>query len=85
MLKATLLCDEALETVLLFTSPSGDGVKWIVSIDIDEYSHWHWFKAIAAYVKATYQLEVDGSGKDISRCCFLPYDPEVFINPKYIL
>jgi hypothetical protein len=32
----------------------------------------------------TYQLEVDKSGKDISRACFLPYDSEVFINPKYL-
>lgn len=83
-LKATLLGDSFFETALLFISPSGDGLKWIVRIDIEENTHLQWFKAIASYVKATYYLEIDGSGKDISRCCFLPFDSEVFINPIYI-
>jgi hypothetical protein len=25
---------------------------------------------------------VDKSGKDVSRACFLPHDPEAYINPK---
>ena len=32
-LKERLLNDQYFETELLFTSPSGDGLKWIVSID----------------------------------------------------
>ena len=79
-LKHDLLNDEYFETELMFISPSGDGLKWIISIDLKECSHQQWFKAIAAYIKATYRLEVDKSGKDISRACFLPYDPEVYIN-----
>ena len=81
-LKQDLLNDEYFETELMFVSPSGDGLKWIISIDLKECSHLQWFKVIAAYIKATYQLEVDKSGKDISRACFLPYDPEVYINPN---
>lgn len=82
-LKHDLLNDEYFETELMFVSPSGDGLKWIISIDLTECSHQQWFKAIAAYIKATYQLEVDKSGKDISRACFLPHDPEVYINPNF--
>jgi hypothetical protein len=26
----------------------------------------------------------DKSGSDVSRACFLPYDPDCFINPKYL-
>ena len=83
-LKNQLLNDEYFETELLFISPSGDGLKWIIPIDITESTHQNYFKAIANYIKAEYQLEVDKSGKDVSRACFLPFDPEVFINPKYL-
>jgi len=29
-------------------------------------------------------VEADPSGKDICRACFLPYDPDAFLNPLYI-
>jgi hypothetical protein len=83
-LKNKLLQDEFFETEILFVSPSGDGLKWIITIDITESTHQNFFNAIANYIKEVYQLEVDKSGKDISRACFLPFDPEVYINPKYI-
>jgi hypothetical protein len=83
-LRETLLQDRYFETELMFVSPSGDGLKWIILIDLKECSHQDWFQAIAAYIKATYQLEVDKSGKDISRACFLPHDPKVYINPFYL-
>lgn len=83
-LKNRLLQDEYFETGLLFVSPSGDGLKWIIPIDITENTHQNFFKAIAAYIQEVYRQEVDKSGKDISRACFLPHDPNVFINPKYL-
>lgn len=83
-LRETLLQDRYFETELMFVSPSGDGLKWIIPIDLKECSHLDWFRAIAAYIKATYQLEVDKSGKDISRACFLPHDPKVYVNPNYL-
>lgn len=83
-LKARLLKDEYFETELLFVSPSGTGLKWIIAIDLSKCKHAVWFKAIAAYIKTTYQLEVDKSGKDVSRACFLSADHDVYINPKYL-
>jgi hypothetical protein len=83
-LKKKLLADEYFETELLFTSPSGDGLKWIIPADLSGVSHQDYFKAVAAYILNSYNLEVDKSGKDISRACFLPHDPEVFINPLYL-
>lgn len=82
-LKSRLLHDEYFETELLFVSPSGDGLKWVIPIDITRAKHLDYFKAIANYIKHTYKLEVDPSGKDVSRACFLPHDEEAFINPKY--
>jgi hypothetical protein len=84
-LKKALLNDEYFDTELLFVSPSGDGLKWIIQIDLSQGSHQLLFSAIAAYIKETYNLEVDKSGKDISRACFLPYDNNIFINPKYLI
>ena len=83
-LKTQLLDDQYFETELLFVSPSGDGLKWIIPIELTKVKHQDYFKAVANYILHTYQLEVDQSGKDISRACFLPHDPEIFINPKYL-
>ena len=77
-----LLNDDYFETQLLFVSPSGDGLKWIINIDISQTTHADYFRAVANYLKQTYNVSVDQSGKDISRACFLPYDPDCFINPK---
>lgn len=83
-LKKKLLNDEYFNTELLFVSPSGDGLKWVIEIDLLLASHQVFFKAIANYIKQTYDLEVDQSGKDVSRACFLPHDREAYINPKYL-
>ncbi len=69
---------------LLFTSPSGDGLKWIIPIDITTASHTDYFRAISNYVRQTYGIEADKSGKDISRACFLPHDSNAYLNPKYL-
>ncbi|HAH24353.1 MAG TPA: VirE protein, partial [Prolixibacteraceae bacterium] len=42
-LKKTLLSDRYFDTELMFVSPSGDGLKWVISIDLMESSHQQWF------------------------------------------
>jgi hypothetical protein len=83
-LKATLLADSCLDTALLYTSPSGKGLKWLASVDLKLATHEEYFKAIQNYLELSYGIKADASGKDIARCCFLSYDPEVFIHPKYL-
>ena len=63
---------------------AGDGLKWIIEIDTSRASHLDYFLAITNYIKQTYGILIDQSGKDISRACFLPYDPNCFINQKLI-
>lgn len=82
-LKIQLLNDEYFETEMLFTSPSGDGLKWIIRIDISEVTHSEYFIAVANYIKQTYNIEVDQSGKDLSRACFLPFDPTAFLHKRH--
>ena len=82
--KEQLINDPELETELLFVSPSGDGLKWVVNVGVEVEEHRPCFIGVTNYLSKTYQLEVDSSGKDISRACFLPYDPNPYINPRYI-
>lgn len=85
-----LATDEHFETVLAFRSPSGDGVKWIVALpnitkpDVTSYTHGEYFTMLSNYSRQYYGVEADPSGKDICRACFLPYDPDAFLNPLYI-
>ena len=79
-LKHTLLNDPEIETELLFTSPSGNGLKWVVKVDLTELSHAQYFQAISNYLFQKYNLKTDQSGKDVSRACFLAYDPSAYLN-----
>ena len=83
-LKKFLIQDPYFETEMLFISPSGNGLKWIIPIDITKAKHQDFFKAVSNYIRQTYKLEVDQSGKNISRACFIPHDAVVYINPKYL-
>lgn len=82
--KKLLLNDQYFETMLMFRSPSGDGLKWIIEIDITKATHQDYFCAISNYLSKTYLLQTDKSGKDISRACFLPHDGNCIINPKFL-
>lgn len=83
-LKSRLLTDEYFDTQLLFVSPSGDGLKWVIPIDTTQTTHNDYFKAVANYIQQAYGVEIDKSGRDTSRACFLPHDPQAYINPVYL-
>ncbi len=83
-LRRQLLQDSYFTTALAFRSPSGDGLKWIIEIDTGTLSHSDYFRAVANYITRAYGIEPDKSGKDISRACFLPHDPEAYINPLFV-
>lgn len=80
-LKASLPQDPYFETELLFTSPSGDGLKWVVEIDLNDCDHRTWFRAIQNYVRQAYDVEIDEKCINESRTCFLPFDATVYVNP----
>lgn len=82
-LRKFLLEDPMFVTELLFKSPSGKGLKWIISVELEQCPHEDWFTAVACYLDTILEVKVDRSGKDISRACFLCHDPDVYINPKY--
>ena len=84
----SLLADPMFETLLLFRSPSGHGLKWFVHIDLGRCDHRTWFRAVRNYLMATYGLraeQVDVHCGNPSRACFLGHDPQAFLNPKLIV
>ena len=77
-----LLSDRFLPTELLFTSPSGKGLKWVIRRNPTS-THHDYFRAVANYLQRTYGLEVDMSGADVSRACYLAKDSLAFLGEKH--
>ena len=76
-MKERISGDTELNPVLLFTSPSGDGLKVVVPIKQEIRGDEDFkiaYKSLTHYCEHTYQLTPDKSCKDISRSCFLCYD-----------
>ena len=75
-LRYALWHDTSVDTALIFRSPGGDGLKWVVRIDLSQGTHAEWFDALSFYVARSYGVEADPSGRDVSRACYLPWDPD---------
>lgn len=68
-------------TYVGFRSPGGKGIKIIVKIDPNVESHLEQFYSLEKYYKDEYNIEIDKSCKDVSRCMLLSYDPDLYCNP----
>lgn len=74
---------------LLFTSPSGDGLKVLFKIDpkvTDPAYYALFYKGFCLQFNQDYQLgpALDHKTHDVSRCCFVSFDPMSYYNPKAI-
>lgn len=76
--KGKLQCNEYVFAV--FTSPSGNGLKIFVKVSTGKTEHKETFLKLQNYFENLLQLEIDKSGKDITRLCFFSYDPELHLN-----
>lgn len=54
-----------------FLSPSGNGLKVVIRVPADASKHAGSFRAAEAHVKQLTGLQIDESGKDVSRLCFM--------------
>lgn len=72
-------------TYAAFISPSGNGLKIIVKTDSTKETHEIAFNRVAKYYEQQLGVEIDKSGKDYSRLCFLSYDPELFVNENTLI
>lgn len=72
--------DEDVGARLVFRSPSGDGLKVVVEADPRQGSQEEWFAGWQGVFEERFDVEVDGSGKDVCRACYLCYDPSAYIK-----
>ena len=68
-----------------FVSPSGKGIKIIVATNSDAVNHKLAYSQIAAYYERALNVNIDSSGSDICRLCFVSYDSDCFINDNNTL
>ncbi|MDD2953808.1 MAG: BT4734/BF3469 family protein [Parabacteroides sp.] len=81
------LATEAPYTVAYFRSPSGDGAKIIAYAATDEAAtpdnHRRVYQAVSRWYAARLGVEMDTSGSDIGRLCFVSDDPDLYLSPAY--
>lgn len=67
-----------------WVSPSGNGLKLLVKIPlvIGDERYKEYYNAALDYYKS---FNPDISTKDISRLCYISYDPDIFINERSIV
>lgn len=73
-----------------WASPSGKGFKGLVALDyqIDwqsgalEKAHKSAFQLVRDYFETTHQVLLDESGSDLTRLCFLSYDPDLILKSE---
>ena len=81
------LINEAPYTIYSFLSPGGQGLKIIAcsAVDIEQLPQNH--RIIYNTVKAWYEellgVEIDASGSDAGRLCFVSYDPLLYASPRF--
>ncbi|WP_303310205.1 BT4734/BF3469 family protein [Hymenobacter sp. BT730] len=85
--RQTLLNDPHLgpAIVLLFTSPSGDGLKCLLPTNphASYRDSWHTLEAYLRHHYSTLGLTPDPAGKDVARACFVAHDPDAYLHPNF--
>jgi len=65
-------------TLACFLSPTGTGLKVWLRLDL-ERTHEEGFRAMRRHFLERFELEIDEACKDVSRACFVSYDPEAHL------
>jgi len=74
------LANQSEFTYASFISPSGNGLKILVKINSDKANHKEAFLLVQAHYEAILKLEIDKSGKDVTRLCFYSWDENLYLN-----
>lgn len=80
--KANHLANQSEFTYASFISPLGNGLKILVKINTPKSEHKESFLKVQAYYEELLKLEIDKSGKDITRLCFYSFDENLYFNPE---
>ncbi len=63
--------------VAIWTSPSGDGLKFLIKTDCLAEDHKSVYANAVQYFMKEYKAEIDKSGSDVSRLCYVSSDPDL--------
>jgi hypothetical protein len=74
------LANQSEFTFASFISPSGNGLKILIKINSDKTNHKEAFLLVQEYYESILKLEIDKSGKDITRLCFYSSDENLYLN-----
>jgi len=66
-----------------FRSPSGNGIKVFIQVTTGSEHHSAIYKQAQEYYEKALGITSDSKCKDITRLCFVSFDPSTFINPSY--
>jgi hypothetical protein len=83
--QTSLKANQCEYTFASFISPSGNGLKILVKVNSDKDLHKEAFLKVQAYYETLLNLQIDKSGKDITRLCFYSYDAELYLNEAAII
>lgn len=67
-------------TFLCFISPSGNGLKVFIEVNIGAEHHDTAYLQVMQYYQSATGLKADEKCKDITRLCFVSYDPQLYKN-----
>jgi hypothetical protein len=62
-----------------FLSPSGNGLKVLMLVDLGR-THEEAFRAMKHHFLKQFDLEIDEACKDVSRACFVSFDPDAYLG-----
>ena len=83
MLQHRAMLEQNPHFILLFTSPSGNGIKGVVRIpEATKETHPKYFKAFQEKFDFDYW---DKSCSNVDRLCYESYDPEIYVNNDAII
>lgn len=74
------LINECTYTFASFISPSGEGIKVFIKVNTNAEQHTTTYNQVANFYRNLSGYDFDPKCKDITRLCFVSYDPELFIN-----
>lgn len=70
-------------SVAAFASPSNEGLKIIVAVDSISEKHALAYQQVTDFYSQSLNIQFDPKNKDITRLCFVSYDPDTFFNPNF--
>jgi len=75
-------------TFVCFISPSGNGLKVLIEVNTGLVNHEQAYLQVTQFYEKATGLKADPSCKDVTRLCFVSYDPNLYkniANDKFIV